>query len=184
MIKLNTKIHRDIMLLIKSPKEYLYSFSYSNVNKKTIKPFNQKCYQTGYNLTRIIRKKLSSCKVHFVGSTSLKIPGSGDIDILIESPSKEFKKYLSKLITLFGKPKKSRVFFHEWKFYKNKYLVELSLIDPNCHEFKVRMKIYNTLKNDRIKLALYKKLLTNLNGETEREYDRNRQIFFNELLNR
>jgi hypothetical protein len=178
---LNT-LSRDFHLFLASPREYLYSYAYSATRKKTVRPFSHHAYLTGQGLVSQIKSALPGCPVYFIGSTGLQILGSGDIDIIVECSSVLFGQSLPKLISLYGPPQKSRSLFHEWSFLKNGHPVELSLIDPTSHEFVIRMQVFKVLSTNKIKLNQYARLLTGLNGKSEREYDKCRLLFFNHLI--
>ena len=174
-------VKRDLGLLLYSPREYLYSYTYSKDKKITIYPYDPRVTKTGERIVRAIRAKFPELAVHLIGSASLKISGQRDIDILVECERGEFAKYLSGFVALFGKEDKKRPLWTEWHFIQDGSAVEIMLIDPKTRVFQEPMRTYNILAHNKKALKEYEHLKHTSNGITEREYKKVRLDFFNRL---
>lgn len=180
-VKLNL-LRRDFFLLLDNPRDYLYTFTYSNVKKVNIYPYNHKVNKLGHSLTEKIHAKFPELSVYFLGSAKLGILGQRDIDLMASCQYKNFDTYLPYLTFLFGKPDKRRKKFVEWHFRKNRCDIELLLIDPSSHMFQSPLKIYELLNNNKRYLQEYIKIKQMSDGIPIREYNRKRMEFFNRIL--
>lgn len=175
-------IRRDVSLLLKSPVEYLYSFTYSTNKKVHIRPFNPRVGKTGEKLIANIRKVYPDLKTYFIGSAALGIPGQRDIDIMASCQRNDFDKYLDGLVLILGKPQKTRRTFIEWHLKKNNCTIDFLLIDTrNKSMFLNPLIEFDILKKDKKRLDEYIRLKKELNGFSEREYIKRRMEFFNRI---
>ena len=175
-------ILKDVILLLQSPKDYLYSFTYPTNRFVKIRPYKPSLQTTADKIINKIHKAAPNLKVYFVGSASFHISGQGDIDLVAKSKSKNFNKYLPVLTDIFGNPSKKRSKFIEWHFMYNKYNIELLLADPTSPNFKNELKIYKILKKNKKLLKEYEAIKKSLNGLPVREYIKRRMSFFNKIL--
>ncbi|MDQ3099444.1 MAG: hypothetical protein M3Q44_06895 [bacterium] len=175
-------IIRDLSLLIHSPVEYLYSFTYSDQEKVTIEPFSQQVRDTGNKLVRKIKKNLPDLTVHFVGSPVFGIPGQRDVDLYVECLPKTFGQNLPVMISLFGTPQKTREKFYEWHFIENDCAIEILFGDPSLPIFTETLKVCRIIGSKREYINEYAKIKMESNGVSLREYKRRRLLFFNRLL--
>jgi hypothetical protein len=173
-------IMRDVMLLWKNPKEYLYSFTYSNTKKVAIYPFDISVQQFGEHLVKTIETKYPHMHVQIFGSTALGIAGQKDIDLMIYCSPKDLPAYTNQLATLFGPPIKQRNQFSEWSFEKDSYAIQIMIIDPGHPIAKKMHNTYEVLKKNHSYVREYEAIKVSSNGVSEREYTRRRLQFFTE----
>jgi peptidoglycan/xylan/chitin deacetylase (PgdA/CDA1 family) len=173
---------RNIKLLIESPVEFLWTFTYSNKKLVRIYPFDQKVYKTGLALKKQLEKTVPDINVYFIGSPVFKLPGQKDVDLLASINPKSIKKVLPLITQIMGPPAKVRRTFAEWHLTKNGCDVELILSDPKNNLFADPLKTVHFIKNNNTYLERYKKIKTTSNGLTMREYKRVRLEFFNDIL--
>lgn len=185
MSKLADKIkvlRRDFFLFLKTPKAYLFSFTFSSQKKIEVKPYDPEVTSAGKELVAKIQSLLPNLKVHFVGAASLGIAqGDGDIDLLIESPHQDFDTYLPKLTSLLGEPDKKREKFIEWHTIWKGYQIELALSDPSSPIIQEPLAGYALLKNNPKYLKEYEQIKISSNGLSEREYKKRKLEFFNRV---
>lgn len=175
-------IRRDLSLLFKTPKAYLFSFTFSPHKKIRVAPYNPKVTSAGKELVSRLQHLLPNLKVYFVGAASLGIAqGDGDIDLLIESPYKDFDKYLPSLISVLGTPDKKRDMFIEWHTTWKGHQIELTLSDPSSPIFREPLAGYALLKSNPKYLKEYEQMKISSNGLSEREYKKRKLEFFNRV---
>lgn len=175
-------IRRDFSLFLKTPKDFVYSFTYPTNKTITIEPYNPGVTRTGNKLTAKVRAIFPELKVHFIGSARLGILGQKDIDLMIECAPDDFEKYLPGLISLFGNPDKKRSKFIEWHFVENGCSIEILLIDPSTHVFQGPLETFKLLKKNKYLLRKYEKIKKESDGISVREYKRRRMFFFNQIM--
>lgn len=182
-MKINFKIiKRDLMLLLNTPREYLYSFTYPSYKKIIISKYDKRVYQFGRNITKKVNSLLPKLKIHFYGSAALKICGQRDIDLFAECDPKEFDLNIKKLVNIFGKNYKRRNSFVEWNTKVSNIDVEFILIDPKSKMFAVQRDTFKSLKKNKTYLNEYAQIKMNANKLNYREYQRRRLEFFNRIL--
>lgn len=180
--KLYPNLIRDIKLLYRDPKAFLYSFTFPTDEYVHILPFDPKINVDGNNLVQKIHKTHPKLVVHFVGSASLGIAGHSDIDLLAECTPESFDKYIPALQKIFGAEFKRRPQFVEWHTTYKGSDVQFMLIDPKHRTFKDIMKVYYLFKSDKSLLEGYKKVKIECQGQSLREYKRRRMEFFNQIM--
>lgn len=176
------KIKRDVMLLINSPREYLYSFTYFYTKKIKIDKYDVKTTELGNMFVKKINKLLPNLKVNFFGSAALKIDGQKDVDLFVECAPSKFDECLPSMISIFGPKFKRRPFFIEWNIYYKGVFIECLLIDPKSSMFKMQKRTFVTLKNNKSYLDEYVRIKRNSNNSSYGEYQRTRMEFFNRIL--
>lgn len=172
-------LRRDILLLWKSPREYLYSFTYPTDKYVSIKPYNPAVTRTGEKLVRMIHTFYPDLKINFIGSSVLGISGQKDIDLIIESPPKDFHLYLSGLISVLGEPVKRRKNLIEWDTKLEDCIIDVLLLDHSNPIGRKTIKTYERIKKNTAFLKQYEKLKLAADGVSLREYKRRRLEFFN-----
>lgn len=172
-------IFRDLRLLFESPREYLYSYTFSTKKKANIQAFNPKVRDYGRELVKKITIKYPKLTIFFMGSASFGIAGQNDIDLLIDCDPNDFSKYTPFLNSLFGKP--DRVLEKElnWHIKKDGMDLEVMLIDPKHHVRNTLVTTYLSLKDSPELLKMYESLKLSSNGISQREYKKRRIEFFN-----
>jgi hypothetical protein len=171
------------MLLLNTPVEYLYSFTYSKKKTVRIQPFSKEVKKTGNVIRSKIQQTFPELNVHLIGSAELGIAGQRDVDLLIECPWKEFSKYKKSLELFFGPADKVRKKFIEWHFLKNNCSVEILLVDPTSRVFRGPVNTFAVLKSNPKYIEKYEEIKKVSNGSTIREYKRRRLAFFNAIMN-
>lgn len=175
-------LYRDLGLLLRSPRDYLFSFTYPDDQYIKIYPYNPRITQKGRNLVKSISQKLPHLKICFHGSAALGIAGQRDIDIVVNCQPSDFDLYLPALILLFGLPTKRRPNFIEWQFRRNNCDIDITLIDSFHPRSIETIRVYEILKKDKQLLQTYEQLKLSSNGTSVREYKRRRMQFFNQIL--
>jgi hypothetical protein len=171
-------IIRDLMLLIRAPKEFIYSFTYSNNKFVRVIPFDPVNRYLANQLIIKIKNVYPGLSVHLLSSVALGIAGQNDIDIFIECNKEKLKDYLKGLIGVLGSPKKIRANFIEWAFTIKNSEVQVLLIDPKNPLLEKVLKTFGFLKQNKEILKAYEKLKIDSNGVSEREYARRKLEFF------
>lgn len=176
------KIFRDLKLFFQSPKDFLYSYKYSNKKFVEIYPFDPDSLTSAKGLMEKIKKECPDLHIYLIGSVGLGIDGRGDVDLYAATQLKKIPGVSEKISKLFGEPVKTRNTFIEWNFRHNGTEVELVLTDPNNEQFKKQIELFNLLKRNKKFLNEYKELKSRLKKYPEREYVRKRMEFFNRIL--
>jgi predicted nucleotidyltransferase len=175
-------IKRDLKLLVESPREYLFSFTYPDDDKIVIRPYDPAVTKLGESLVEKIHKSSPNLKVYFYGSAALKVSGQRDVDIMVECLPRELPRYLPRLKKIFGEPTKKRREFVEWHRKMEGCSLDLMIINPNHIVFREILKVYEALKNDQNLLKKYEDLKIFCNGVSSREYKRRRLEFFHQMM--
>lgn len=172
---------RDMGLLFNSPREYIYSFTFSGSRKVVMNKFDNNAKKTGLILIKKLSKSIPEIELMFIGSVFLEISGQNDIDIVSICKDSELFLCVNKLIDVLGKPAKCKREFSQWDGVYNGYKYELLLSTPD-NRLLNRIIIDNTLiSNNKDYLESYTKLKENSNGFSYREYERRRIAFFNRI---
>ena len=171
-------IIRDLLLLIRAPKEFVYSFTYPRNRYVTILPYDKATTIIGKDLVEKIKRKYPELTVHFSGSAVLGIVGQKDIDLFIECDKSELEKYKTGISKIVGQPRKVKKDFVEWSFGTRGCDVQVLLIDPNHPLYKKQINTQKVLENNRKILQEYEKMKLQSNGVLQREYARRKLKFF------
>jgi len=177
---LNGKI--NFSLLLKTPKNYLYSFTIPKDEKVKLESYNPKAAEIANQIINIVQNIDKTLITHFIGSASLGIRGQNDIDIFVESPTNLFEKYIPLFDKDFSSPQKIKTEFILWNFNQCGYDIELVLIDPKSHKFIDQMKGYNAIKNDPNLRQEYINLKNSLANSSLQEYTQKKMEFFNKAI--
>lgn len=172
---------RNIKLFFTRPKDFLYSFKYSKKKFIEIYPFDSDSLTHAKQLINRLKKECPFLNLYLIGSVGLGIDGIGDIDLYASAPKEKYSTAVRVISNLFGEPSKERKACVEWNFKYSGTDVELKLTDPQNEEFRRQIKLFNLLKKKKI-LNEYKKLKTDLENSSEREYIRRKMEFFEEVL--
>lgn len=175
-------LRRELSLLAKSPREYIYSYTFPTNKTIKIEKYNPRVTKLGESFIKKLRAKHPELKIYFVGSAVLKIAGQKDIDLFVVSKPKNFHIYLPTLCTLFGEPMKKRKNFIEWHLEKNGCSIEVLLIDPLNNIFRGPLKTFTILKNNQRLRREYERIKLKSNGVSVREYKKRRLEFFNRIM--
>lgn len=172
-------LRRDILLLWKTPREYLYSFTYPTDKYIHIKPYDPEVKHKGEELINKIHALYPALKVNFIGSSVLGISGQKDIDLIIESPPEDFHLYIKGLTSILGKPVKKRVGLIEWDTRIDNYIIDVLMMDHKNPIGRNTIRTHERIKKNKMFLKQYEKLKLSCNGTSLREYKRRRLEFFN-----
>ncbi len=175
-------LSRLLLLLLKSPKDFLLSLFFSPSTRYKEKPYTNKLSRVSEEVLQKLKRTVPSLPIHFVGSASLKIAGRGDLDLFVECPTNSQRLCSAKISRVFGKPTKTRSSFVEWNFVWSGVPVELSLVDPQSSILKNQLNIYSILRNNLSVLLEYEKIKKQLNGLSTKEYVIRRMEFFNDII--
>ncbi len=152
-----------------------------------IKPYEPKLKAVAEEIIGLVHKIDPHLEVLFMGAAGLGISGQGDLDLYILCLPGKFAGYLPDLKALFGEPIKVKETFIAWEFTRNEIPVQLYLTDPGDEIYNTGMKeqidIFNILKNNPSLLREYADLKVSLNGQSLREYQRQKYEFYNRVLN-
>lgn len=171
--------YRDLLIFWKTPREYLYSFTYPTNKYVSIKPYDPSVTHTGEKLVGKIHALYPDLKVNFIGSSVLGISGQKDIDFIIECNPKDFHLYLSGLISILGEPCKKRRTLIEWDTKVEGCTIDVLLLDQSNPIGQKTIRTYERIKRNKMFLTQYEKLKLDSNGVSVREYKRRRLKFFN-----
>lgn len=177
MIRKIGQIRDEIMLFLRSPKEYLYLYTYPKDRYVKIEAYNAEVRKVGEDLIKKIHRRYPLLKIHFLGSTALKIAGQKDIDLFIECDKDEIFKVLPLFEKWFGPPTKKKSDMIEWSFVKDDCSIQMILIDPKNPLLAKHLNTFKVLKKKKV-LKEYKKFKSGLGGLNEREYARRKLEFF------
>jgi hypothetical protein len=182
LLKHKTAFQREMLLFLQTPREYIYIFTYPTDKTVKIEDYNPHITQVGIKLIKKIQKELPNLKIRFIGSAALRIPGQNDIDLFVESPSKDLGKYSRPLFSILGKPTKKRRKFIEWHVKHDGCTVELVVADPLSNIFKNSVTTFQLLKDNKKLLREYEHLKFDSDGSSVREYNKRKLVFFNKIL--
>jgi GrpB-like predicted nucleotidyltransferase (UPF0157 family) len=139
----------------------------------------------GEIIERDVRGRIKSVQpylvVHLIGSASFGIAGRKDLDFFVESKRDDMGGNIEALAGIFGDPKKVRPAFAEWNFDRDGWEVNILLIDPESRKFRDQMLACAIIKDDDGIRAEYERLKLNLDGHSQREYERRKTIFFSRI---
>jgi GrpB-like predicted nucleotidyltransferase (UPF0157 family) len=172
------QLARDIPVLLKNPREYLFSFTYSNKKTVSISKFDPTVHRFGERLVEKIERHYPQMNVQLFGSTSLKIAGQRDIDLLIECPRDDLSKYSTALTSLFGTPAKTRNRFSEWALEEKGCSIQILLIQKDHPIARKLRETNDLLQKNKAYREQYEAVKLAADGVSEREYARRRLKFF------
>ncbi len=172
-------LKRDIILLWKSPIEYIYSFTYPTDQYVNIKPYDPSVKAIGKILIDKVHAIYPLLKILFIGSAVLGIAGQKDIDLIIESDPKDFHLYIAGLVSVFGRPKKTKKNLVEWITTYKDCNVEALLIGKSNPIGQKSIQTFKRIQRNKNLIREYENLKLKSNGVSIREYKRRRIEFFN-----
>lgn len=148
-------------------------------------------YSFDNQITKIVHKIITSIKeiysdleIRHMGASALEISGQNDMDIYAFSNPKDFEKYITGLIKLFGKPLHIHETFIEWKFTKSGFDIEFYLTSKDSETMKRQIEVFEILSNNKSLLVEYEKLKEGMNGKSFKEYQRKKYEFYHKILNK
>lgn len=171
-----------VRLLTTTPKDFVFTYFFASRRKVNFRPYDPQTQTISKKLAKKINHVSPKLTVYFFGSSSLKISGTGDIDMSVSCPRAQYPYFISKLTSVFGPPSVTKPDFSEWRFREESYPVELVLATSDSRKLADQIEIYNVLKNSPGMLKEYQKLKSDLTSPTEREYYLRRMDFFNRAL--
>lgn len=172
---------REVELLLRSPREYLYSYTYPKTETITILPYDAQVTRIGEEFKEEINRRLPDLQVYFAGSAALRIAGRRDIDLFAAGSGKQFHYYANELKKILGKPEKVRRHFIEWQVRRNGCVIEFLLSDPRRKQFQEPLSAYALLKKNKRLREEYERMKLASNGLSLREYTKRRMSFFNKI---
>lgn len=168
------------MTLTKDEKNYIVKISSDKI--VTIYPFDNQITKTVNEIISSIIKIYPNLEIKHMGASALEISGQNDIDIYSFSDPKNFDKYTSGLIKLFGKPLHIHETFIEWGFTKNGFDIEFYLTSKDSEIMKRQIEVFETLSNNKNLLKEYEKLKESMNGKSFKEYQIKKYKFYHKIL--
>ena len=164
---------------LEKAKDYLYSFTYSSREKVKIKPHDPRTAKIAALLVQKIREIYPTLPVYFIGSSRLQIAGLRDIDLLAESTSANFDRYVPGLEKIFGRPSKRAGKFIEWKGNVQGYHVEFTLYDRSVSAFRQHIRNFEILQKDYRLRRAYEAVKKSADRLSVRDYERIKNKFLN-----
>ena len=149
-----------------------------------IYPFDNQIIEIVDKVITLINKAFPDLETIHMGASALEISGQNDIDIYAFSDPKDFSKYLSGLIKIFGKPLHVHETFIEWGFTKNGFDIEFYLTSKDSETIKKQIEVFKILRNDKNLLKGYEELKEGMNGKSFKEYQRKKYEFYHKILNK
>lgn len=168
------------MALTKDEENYIVKIPSAKIT--TIYPFDNRITKTVDEIISSIVKIYPDLEIKHMGASALEISGQNDIDIYAFSDPKNFDKYTSGLIKLFGKPLHIHETFIEWGFIKNGFDTEFYLTSKDSETMKRQIEVFESLNNDKSLLVEYEKLKESMNGKLFKEYQRKKYEFYHKIL--
>ena len=178
------KLIRNIKIFLQTPKDFIYSFTFSTKKKVAINNYDPKSTEIGNKYVTEIKEKFPELDTHLIGSAGFELAGRGDVDIISGCPIEQLSMYKESFTALFGKPIAIKHNFAEWNFFIDNREVEITLIDKNSSQFLMQISQFCKIKNDAKLLAEYKELKNSANQISMREYQRRKIGFFNKVNNK
>jgi len=144
--------------------------------------FDNQITKTVNEIIDSIKTIYPNLEITHMGASALKISGQNDIDIYAFSDPKNFDKYITGLIKLFGKPLHIHETFIEWRFTKNGFGVEFYLTAKDSETMKKQIDVFEKLSSNSKLLKEYEILKQSMNGKSFREYQRKKYEFYHKIL--
>lgn len=167
-----------LSLLMASPREFIYSWLFSPRAPIRIRPFNPRATRVADRLISQIKKLCPGLSIYFLGSSSLKIAGQGDIDLFLACPPQRLPAVRRVLTAEFGAPVKRSWHRTEWHFVFGRFPVELVVLSPQSRELHHQLKTFIAIKKH---LSEYELVKNNSDHLPAREYILRRMAFFNRI---
>ncbi|KKW00924.1 hypothetical protein A3E17_03705 [Candidatus Amesbacteria bacterium RIFCSPHIGHO2_12_FULL_48_14] len=168
------------------PNQEKYLSTIPADKKVVIKPYDPKLREVADGIIRFVHGIDPDLEVLFMGAAGLGISGQGDLDLYILCKPSDFGKYLLGLKDVFGEPVKEKDTYVAWELVRDDVPVELYLTDLGNEIYNTSMKeqndIFNILKTNPDILKEYEDLKISLNGQSFREYQRQKYKFYNRVL--
>ena len=182
------KIHQvpllsHLWLLVMYPKNYIFSYTYSNTKKVLIQEYNPKAKEIALYFMNTLKKTLPELQVEYIGSSSFGIAGEPEIDLYVKANSTAFPKYVPLLNKILGRPSRIGKTLVQWFFTYKDYKMDIALIDPSSHQYKEEMKIIEVFRQNKEILHEYDKLKHSAIGKTIRHYQQKKLAFFDWVMN-
>ena len=169
-------------LLRSVPKDFIFSFLFTPFTPVAILPFDPQTDRIANKLIRRIAKVSPTVSVHFFGSSSLKIAGRGDIDLIVTCPPSAMPAIQARITANFGVPVRIEPTLIKWQFTQSSRSIEVVLTHPASREFIGQKRIFTLLKNDPAILRQYESTKLSFDHLSEWEYELRRKDFFNQVL--
>lgn len=169
-------------MLTKDEKDYLNKIPNDKI--VNIYPFDNRITKTVDEIIASIIRIYPDLEIKHMGASALEISGQNDIDIYAFSNPKDFGKYTTVLIKLFGKPLHIHETFIEWGFTRKGFDIEFYLTSKDSETMKKQIEVFETLSNDKNLLKEYEKLKESMNEKSLKEYQRKKYEFYHNILNR
>lgn len=167
-------------MLLESEKKYIETIPLDKI--VMIFPFSPKATKLADDIIQKVKEVCPDLRVIYMGASGLGISGQRDLDIYALSDPKNFPKHLSKLIKLFGKPKRQKENSIDWEFRQDGYEVEFYLTNPKSPSMKRQIAVFEILNNNKKLREEYEILKENMNGKSFRDYQRKKYEFYHKIL--
>lgn len=155
----------------------------NDTDQISITPYNSKTKDVFKIIKKELIKILGKIRISHRGSTALKIPGQGEIDLYIPVSKKDFNLIVNKLEKYLGKPG-SLYEFKRARFVKyiDNIKIEIFVINKNDNDWKMSVKFEKYLRNNPKILKEYERLKIKANGLSTRKYYTLKTAFINKVL--
>lgn len=177
-----SQLKTALYLLWNAPREYLYTLTIPSDKKMYSVPYDPHSTEIAHELMENIHRKMPDLEIYFVGAASLGIAGQGDIDIILISPHRDFKRYIPTLTKMFDNPLKRRSLFTDWDFIFKGFQIELTLTYKGSSLATQQLKTFSLLKNNKKALHAYEQLKNDSQGMPMNQYVRRRLLFFTSVM--
>lgn len=167
-------------MLTKDEKDYISKIPLDK--KVVIKPYTNSMNKIASQVIIDVQAVCPNLDIVHMGASGLGISGQGDIDIYALANPNDFKRYLTPINKVLGKPSNQKFDSIAWTFIRNSNEVEFYLTDPKSDAMIRQLAVFEILQNNSDLLTEYKKLKEGLNGKSFREYQTRKYEFYHRIL--
>ncbi len=146
------------------------------------KPYSPEAARVAQGLLKELQTAVPDLEVFWSGALALGISGKNDIDFSVVSRAEDYDKYLPALIGVLGEPQKRGRENVRWEIAREGHSVDVHLADERSPALAEHKRTHELLKNNPELLRKYEEIKQNASGLCEREYQRKKYEFYNDML--
>ena len=165
--------------------EDLYNISKASSDKVfMLRPWDAKAYDYAQTIVAFLEQMFPGFSVYFIGSLALKLPGSNDVDMNVycgECSSEDIATHARKISEKYGGPLRVEPTIAQWVFEKDGVHVDIILYNSVFEGANAQVALHQKLLHSKQLQDEYKAMKERVNGRSERDYAREKIIFFRKV---